>query len=795
MSTNFPFEFEEEQVQNNPDYAPTPIDLESIQKIEDLPDGSSVFVVGDANAEEEEKASSADSDFYENLAEDIDSGKLNALAARLLDDIKNDRESRKDWEKTVNLAIKYLGVTVEEFRNVPFFRACAAFDTTLAITLMNFFASARAELFPSGGPAKCEIEGMPTDETEDRGERVKMFINYFLTKIDRPYYSDSDKLILYVGLFGSAFRKVVMDPIRNRPCPRLVKPQHLIINNYTTSILESTRITEESFLTRREILIKQRDGIYLEGTLPEVSEDNDDSQSTVDKTIKKTEGIQDGQAENKSLFKIYECHVELGPKEVGDKFGKDHHIPRPYIVEICESTKKICSIRRNWKESDDRYARKECYAHYYYLPGFGIYSLGIAHLLGSNAIVLSDILRQQLDAGTLKNFPGGLRKKGLRMETNDKAIGPSEFLELDTGDAPIGDAIMLMPYGEPSTVLASLRGELREETMALGGASQQGVDNIGSNTPVGTVLAQLEVQNRIPSTILKSMHDSLGYELTLLKELFAEYFGDEPYPFNVPGSNVTIMKEDFSDDVNIVPVSDPNVLTTTHRIIVSEILLKMAQSAPELHDMREAYYRMYTAMNVVNIDKLLPPKEDVKPLDPITENMNAMNKKPVKAGLDQNHEAHITVHQEVLQQVSQQDPQVASALQAHIAEHESMKYFIEMQTAMGIQMPDEQQLQDPQIQNQIAMMAAQAAQQRAQEAAQQNPPPLDPNAVMMADVEQRREASHLKHEEAQLKSETEAFKAQLKFEGDKARMESDKEIAIDKNEVALSIAEMKQPNT
>ncbi len=792
------YQFPEDQIfgdhselEFNPEFSPPPIELEDIEKTADLPDGSSVYTIGKKSNSVEDVDS--DKDFYANLAEDMSEATLAKLSARLLEEIKDDRESRREWENTVNIAFKYLGLKIEEFRPEPFAWACGAYDTTMSTTLMNFFAMARAALFPPSGPAKVQVEGVPTDEITDRGERVKLFMNYFLTVVDRPYYSDSDKLILFVGLYGCAFRKIIMDPVLQHPTARLVMPQDLIVNNNCTSLLESTRITQEIMLTRREVLIRQRDGVYLKDALPTTADDLEEDGSNITKTIKNTEGIKNNSHENKSMFKFYECHVELEPDDVRDKIiKKDRKIPRPYIVEINQTTKKICSIRRNWKENDSNYKRQECFVHYYYLPGFGLYGIGLAQLLGSNAIVLSTITRQQLDAGTLKNFPGGLRQRGMRLENNDKAVGPAEFLEIETGGAPIQDAVMLMPYGEPSSVLAQLRTELKDETAQLGGASQQGVQDVGGNTPVGTILAQLEVQNRVPSTILKSMHVSLSEELSILKDLFADYFGDEPYPFNVPGNKAYVMKSDFSDEVNIVPVSDPNIMTTTQRIIVNEMLLKFAQSAPEIHDVREAFYRMYTSMNIQNIEAILPPKEEAQPLDPVTENANAMMNKPLKAGLDQQHEAHIAVHGDFLQKVGEKNPQTAAQLTAHIAEHTAMQYLVTMQAQMGMQMPDAQQLQDPQVQNAIAVHAAQIIQQQQQQAAAQNPPPLDPNQVMMADVEQRREAAHLKHEEAQLRAETEAFKAQSKFESEKAKLEAQKEMAEEKNDVTLAVEQMKR---
>lgn len=800
MSTMYPLE--EDDSEDTQDVLDDSIPEKSIKKVQDLPDGSSVFVVEEDAGEDDEKPSPADSDFYENLAVGLDESTLNSIASDLLEDIKSDRDSRKEWENAVNIAIKYLGIKVEEFRTVPFMRASAAFDTSLSSALMNFFSIARAELFPSNGPVKVKVIGIPTENTEDQAERVESFMNYFLTEMDSDYYSDSDKLLIYVGLFGSAFRKVVMDPVPNQPSSRLVKPQNLIINNNATSLLGSTRITHEMFLSRKEVMLREREGIYLKSVLPKVSEDENDSKSIVDKTIRRVEGISVDQTENKSLFTFYESHAEEDPKRFKDKIyhgDKNENIPRPYIITICEATKKVCDIRRNWKEGDDNYKRKECFVHYYYLPGFGLYSLGLAHLLGSNAVVLTDILRQQMDAGTLKNFPGGLRVRGMRIEENDKAIGPSEFREIETGGLPIRDAIMSMPYDEPSSVLASLRMELKNETMNLGSASQQGAPEFGTNTPVGTILAQLEVQNRIPSTILRSLHASLGYELRLLYDLFGEYFSDEPYPFKVPGKNSKVMKEDFNDKLNITPISDPNVLTATQRIVKAEALLKIASSSPELHDMREIFKRVYEAMNVQNINEILPKppteeEEEPMALDPVTENMYALTGKPIRADIWQEHSAHIQVHEAALAEFAEKNPEAVTLLQAHIKQHMAYMYFIQLQLMMGVQMPPLDKLQDPQIQNTIALQAAQAVEAQAKQQQEQNPPPLDPNAVMLADIEQRREAALLKEEDSKRKTETEAFKAQLKFESDKAKMESQEHIAEDKNELAIALAETKKSN-
>lgn len=808
MSSIFPLNLEEE-LQGEPSLeVPELIPLESIVKTEDLPDGTSIFEIQNEMEKEEEPLPSQ-LDFYANIAAELDSGTLNSLAIRLLDEIKEDKDSRQEWENTIIIALKYTGFKVEEFRNVPFFQACSAFDTTLSASLLKCWCTFRAELFPAAGPTRSEINGTPTSEDEDRGERVKMFMNYYLTQEERDYYPDSDRLLLYVILFGCAFRKVYQDPVLNRPVSRTIDPQDFIINHHTQSILSSNRMTHRMFLTRKDVMLKEMSGEYVNAALPVINDDNDNEESNIEKTIKNMEGVDTSATENRNLFTFYESHVELSANDIepGDD-SDEHDLPRPYIVTICETTKKIVSIRRNWKEGDSTFRRKDYFVHYYYLPGFGIYGLGLAHLIGSNSIVLTSLLRQLVDAGTLRNFPGGLKEKGLRIENNDKANGPAEFQEVETGGRPISECLMLMPYGEPSVVLNELRKELIEQTAMIAGTLLQELPENSTNAPVGTTLALLEVSHKMQSSILRSLHASLSFELKLLFNLFGEYLPDEPYPFSVPGNQSAIMRQDFNERVSIVPVSDPNVLTSTHRLLKAEALLKLAESAPDIHDRREAYHRMYSAMNVENIDKLLPPLPQPTPFDPVTENMNLLLGKPLTVAMFQNDDAHNIVHRKFVQEIQMNpqtaNPQLVAQMMIHIQAHEAYKVLKQIPEMMQqlqqmdtSQMKPEDILMIPEIQNALAINDANQTlqimemQRQQQEIIAANQ--IDPMKVALEEVEQHREASYLKHEDSKLKAEEEAFKAQLKFESDKAKLKAEKEMAAEKNQVDLTIAQMKSP--
>jgi len=563
-------------------------------------------------------------------------------------------------------------------------------------------------------------------------------------------------------------------------------------------------MTQVHTLDRKEVILREMTGEFLVSKLSAVANDDmDDQPSIINMQINKMEGVSLDATENKSLFKFYECHVDLTDDDLdgienlatynsvyednmnGMDDADSNELPKPYIVTICVDTKKIVSIKRNWKEGDCKYKRLKYFINYKYLSGFGIYGLGIAHIMGSNAIVLTSQTRQMIDSATLSAFPGGMKVSGMRLEDNDKAIGPGEFRTVETGGLPIQQCIMTMPYKDPSPVMMQLRDDLRNQTSALGATTDTAIPEMGTNAPVGTTLALLEESGRIESSILRGIHFSLNQELKLLFTLFSESMPDEPYPFLVPGKNVHIMREDFSDNIHIVPVSDPNVMTSTHRLIRAEALYKTAMQMPQFYDMREVNRIYLHAMNITDIDKILIKQEDAIPLDPITENMNALTGKPLKVGEWQDHPAHIQVHNYALQQNPENQ-----GLAAHIAEHNGHSGRLEMQMMMGIQLPPLEQLaNNPELQNTIAIMAAQAVQQAQEQQQQQQP--LDPNAVMMAEIEQRDRSDNLKYKSSELDAETKAFVAQLKFESDKEKNKTSKEIAIEKSDTDLTLAEMK----
>jgi hypothetical protein len=754
---------------------------EKLVKVEDLPDGSSVYQIGE---EEEDELQPVDEAFHENLAEHLSGTELTRIASDLLEEINQDKASRKDWEEAYIKGIKYLGYKLDDFSKVPFATACKAFDTTLSTAHLRFYSTARAELFPATGPADFKILGTQTDELQDQGERVKEWMNYYLTEGDEEYYPDSERLLFYLGIVGSAFRKVYQDPILNKPLGRFIDPQDFIVNTECVSILSSSRLTHVLYLSKKDIKLRQLTGFYRDIEIGEEDEDEDDSSTT--NAIRNLEGVSVDQYDKKALYKVYEVHTDLRLDDIDavKQEKRDVELPLPYIVTICADTRKILRIQRNWEKDDPEFKRIQHFVQYNYLPGFGIYGIGLAQLLGSNAIVLTSVLRQLVDKGTLTNFPGGLKQKGLRIENNDKAIGPGEFVEVETGGLPIKDAIMPMPYSEPSAVLKDLRNEIIQQTQQLASTSETKIAENNINAPVGTTLAILEVANRLQSTIFGSLHKSLTTELGLFYKLFGKYLPDEPYPFKVPGKNVSIMRRDFSSRFKIIPVSDPRLATSTQKALRNEALLQTASQFAPLHDMRNVLKRYYQGLGIDDVEDILPEPKEAIALDPITENMNALEGKPLKAAVWQDHNSHIMVHEPY----AQENP----AMMAHIQEHRAYQYALDMQIAMNMQLPPLEELQDPEIQNAIALQAAQVVQQQqAALAEQQQAQTPNPDAVMMAQIEQQREEAILRDKAAHLKAETEAFKAQLKFESEKNKMNIERDIAEEKSETDLEIAHLK----
>lgn len=764
--------------------------LDDIRKIEDLEDGSSVYEIGTPEPEE----TTSDS-FYQNLTEDFSEEGLKKLSVFLLDSIEKDNLSRKEWMESVEKAKQYLGFSIEDLENVPFKQATRTFDTTLANSLIRFYSTVRAELLPQSGPTGFKINGMETEEILNRGEKVKDWLNYYLTTVDKAYYPDFERFLLYLGLYGSGFKKVYYDRILKRPISRFIMPQDFIIDGDCTSIIESNRLTHVLHLSKREIILNQQNNVYRDVELPylktlEINE-NDENDNYLNK-IKKDVDLD--VYTKRSLFPIYEVHTYLNLEEYNkkDSFSKkENTVPLPYIVTIDKMSKEVLSIRRNWAEDDETQVRENYFIQYNYLPGFGIYGIGLAHLIGANAITLTKLLRQLVDAGSFKNLPAGLRAKGFKQQQNDIIVGPGEFVEVDTGGIPLAEAFMPLPYSEPSNVLRELRNEIMNQTKELSSTSELGMLDSKEDIATGTVMAFLETQNRIQSAVLRSIHYSLTYELQLINKLFSKTITAEQFSINQQQQEIT--SSDFSDEIAIIPVSDPATNSTIQRIMKARATMEVALQAPELHDLRNVFAMVYKSQGLDNqeIDSILKPpppqEEETLPLDPINENVNTLKGLPVKAAIWQEHAAHKLIHGEF----AKQNPDLQPILLAHIKEHEAFEYLIQMQQLLGQELPPLEQIQDPQIQNTIALAIANVL---LPVEADQGQAPVDPNALLMADIQQKQAETAAKERIANLKAETDIFKAQLDFEKEKAKIESNEDMAKLKSETELTKQEYSNGN-
>lgn len=657
---------------------------------EEFDDGSMSFEFGD---EPEEEIESYDDDFYENLAEKIPEEYLNKISYDILEGIERDKESRSQWEEMGSQGLKYLGFTLETTDKVPFNSACRAFDSTLSASFLRLYSTFYPELFPPTGPAHIRLMGPSSEEQKTESGKIAEWLNYYLTIVDKDYYDDSKRVLNYAIFLGTAFRKTYLDPITNMPTSRFVSPYDLIINNNCISLLSSDRITHKISLTRKEFYVRQSSGFYRELDVSQDETNLDDEESSFQTTVRKMDGISADMdmGQKKSLFHLYESYVDLSLTDF-DSFkreGKNISIPLPYIVTVDPDSKKIMSIYRNWDPEDDTFAKREFFTKYEIFPGFGLYGYGLAHIAGSNAVVLTMLERITTDAAILSNFPGGVIQKGSRMENNDIMAGAGEYIPIDTGGLPIKDAFSPMPYKEPSPVILELWREISFKTQQLLSTTDLNVAEQAGNVAVGAVLAKLESSTRLQNAFFQSLHESLTKELGILFDLFKEVMPNEVFEFQAKGKNMSINGQDFQrNDVKVIPVSDPILATSTQRAVVAETKFKIAMMAPELFNMR----------NVVS-DLLL-----------------------------------------AIPGMSQEDVE-------------------------RLLLPEAEPSQEQQV--------------------------VDPNMVMMADIEQRREQALLKDKEVQLKTEGEAFKAQLQYETEKEKISAQRDIAEEKNETDLAIQEMK----
>jgi len=651
-------------------------------------------------------------DFSANLAEEMPSDALQGLASDLLADFQSDVDSRKDWIQTYVDGIQLLGMKLED-RTEPWPGACGVYHPLLAEALVKFQSETIMETFPAQGPVKTQVIGKEDSETRDAATRVKEDMNYQLTEQMPEYRPEHERLLWGLGLAGNAFKKVYYDPSVARQVAIFVPAEDIVVPYGASSLETAERVTHVMRKTENEMRKLQVSGFYRDIDLGEPTDTFDD----VEKKIAERMGFR---ASSDDRYKILEMHVTLDlPGYEDEDDGEKTGIGLPYVVTIEKHSATILSIRRNWNPDDELKLKRQHFVHYGYIPGFGFYCFGLIHLIGAYSKAGTSLIRQLVDAGTLSNLPGGFKTKGLRVKGDDTPIAPAEFRDVDVASGTIKDNIMALPYKEPSQVLAGLMDKIIDEGRRFASAADLKISDMSAQSPVGTTLAILERTLKIMSAVQARIHYSMRQEFKLLKNIIKDYTPEE-YNYQPEDGDRRAKKSDY-DRVDVIPVSDPNAATMSQKVVQYQAALQLAASAPQLYDLAQLHRQMLEVLGIKNASKLVKLEEDNKPKDPITENMDVVRMKPLKAFAYQDHQAHITTHQSFMQdpmtaQMIGQNPQaqqMMAALQAHIAEHYAFLYrnMIEQQVGAALPPPDAEEPLPEEFEAALSRMVAQASQQ------------------------------------------------------------------------------------
>ena len=664
-----------------------------------------------------------DSDFGNNLAEELDEAALTKLAGELSSDIDNDRNSRKDWEKAYTEGLKLLGLNYEE-RTEPWNGASGVFHPMITEAVVRFQSETITEMFPAAGPVRTKIIGKETPEKLQAAQRVEADLNYELTEVMREFRPEQERMLWSLPATGSAFKKVYFDPSLDRQVSMFIPAEDIILPYGTTDLDTCYRITHVMRKTKNEIVKLQKAGFYRDCDLEQPTKQTTDIQKAKDKET----GFTDV---NDDRYTLYEVHVDLDIDGYNDEEdGEETGIALPYVMTMVKGTNQVLAIRRNWLEEDDLKLKRQHFVHYQYIPGFGAYGFGLFHLIGGFAKSATSIMRQLVDAGTLSNLPGGLKSRGLRIKGDDTPIAPGEFRDVDIGSGALRDNILPLPYKEPSQVLYTLLGTIVEEGRRFASTADMNVSDMSAQAPVGTTLALLERQLKVMSAVQARLHYSFKQELRLLAGIIRDYT-DTNYEYEPDGNEDAqptqgAKKEDYNH-VDVIPVSDPNAATMSQRVVRYQAVMQMAQTAPDIYNIPKLHRNMLEILGIKNAEKLVPLPDDMKPKDPVTENMAILKGEPVKPFIYQDHQAHMQVHMSMLQdpvvmQAIGQNPkfpQIQAALMAHVAEHTGFLYRKQIEAQMGIPMPAEDDKLPPEIEQALSSMQAQAAQQSLQQNQQQ----------------------------------------------------------------------------
>ena len=720
-------------------------------------------------------------DFDANLAEFMDDSVLSRLGMDLIEDFDKDTGDRRDWIQTYVDGLKLLGLKYED-RTEPWQGACGVFHPMLTESVVRFQSESMMETFPAMGPVKTQIVGAIDVLREEAGARVREDMNYQLTEVMTEYRSEHEKMLWSLPLAGSAFKKVYYDPSKGRQVAVFIPAEDIVVPYGASNIEDAERVTHVMRKTENELKKLQHAGFYMECELGDPVVELDD--------IEKQKAEENGMsAIQDDRYRILEMHVLLDLEGFEDKEdGEETGIALPYVVTIEKGTRKVLAVRRNWYEDDSLKLKRQHFVHYQYIPGFGFYGYGLIHLIGGYAKSATMLIRQLVDAGTLSNLPGGLKSRGLRIKGDDTPIQPGEFRDVDVPSGSIRDNILPLPYKEPSQVLFALFNQIVQEGRAFASSGDMSVSDMSSQAPVGTTLALLERTLKVMSAVQARLHYAMKQEFKLLKVIIADYTPEE-YAYEPEEGGRSIKKTDY-DMVDVIPVSDPNAATMAQKVVQYQAVLQLAQSAPQLYNLPLLHRQMIEVLGIKNANKLVPVEDDAVPTDPVQENQNLLTGKPVKAFMEQNHQAHLGVHMSAMQdpkimQIVGQNPQaqaIQAAMMAHVNEHVAFEYRKQMEEKMGMVLPGEEQqkhLTSEQADH-IAMMAAQASQQLLQQNQAQAQQQQAQQQMQDPVVQMQMQELQIKQQELQLKAQKQQVDAAAKadqLEIEKSRIMAQKEIA------------------
>jgi len=771
-------------------------------------------------------------DFSENLADkigDTNPQLLESIAADLIGFYEADYRSRKDWIDIYVKGLKLLGVKYEE-RSEPWAGACGVFHPMLMESAVKFQSETIMETFPAAGPVKTQIIGKDTREKEEAATRVREDMNYQLTEVMQEYRPEHERMLFSLCLSGNAFKKIYFDPALDRQAAMFIPAEDVVVPYGASNIESAERVTHRMRKTKNELRRLQVAGFYRDVDLG-------DPVKVMDEIEKQKATEQGFSADVDNRFSILEMHVDLDLADMGfkDKYAKDTDgVAVPYVVTIEKGTNEVLAIRRNWDPEDKTMQKRQHFVHYGYIPGFGFYCFGLIHLIGGHAQAATSLMRQLVDAGTLSNLPGGFKARGLRVKGDDTPIAPGEFRDVDVPGGAIRDNILPLPYKEPSQTLVGLMDKIVADAQRFAATADMKVSDMSAQSPVGTTLAILERMLKVMSAVQARIHYAMKQEFKLLRDIIRETTPEE-YSYEPEVGNRKAKQSDY-DMVEVIPVSDPNAATMSQKVVQYQAVMQLAQSAPQIYDLKLLHRQMIETLGIKNAAKLVPVEDDMKPVDPVSENMNILNGKPVKAFLYQDHEAHLAVHlaamrdPKIMQMVGQNPmaQQIQGAAMAHIMEHVAFQYRKEIEKQLGAALPpmydkDDEETQLPkEVEVQLSQLAAMAAakllqkdmaEAQAKQAQQQMQDPLvqmQQQELQIKQQEVQRKAKKdmmdaaakadeikLKEQDLQIKQMVEGTKLGIQVAADKSKAErQDKEAGLRIGaDIAKHRAQMMQQRT